>query len=366
MKQLLLLFLVLPTLLLAGCSDRMELDQSSIVTITGIDLDESAHLTIQNMVLVFNEDAKSKELLLDAKSSSLRKSRLVTQSKSNGNMMIGKLQLILVSKKLLKKMDLFPQLDVAYRDAKVSNSAIIATCDCSIVRLLSTKLDAHPILTEFIRSLIVSGHNSDITVETTMQKFHYFRFEKGINAYISEIKLDNNEISIAGTALLKNDRKYATLLNKAESTLLLILQKDFKAPAIYSTNLTIDGEKMVMSSDIIKASPKIKTAFADDRFQFNIDLPIDLQITELTDDADAVNDRVKIEQLVKEQVDKELSALIRKLQKNKTDPIGLGLYARAFQYKHWKNVQDDWSQAFSEAEITIVPKVTIKRYGVIK
>lgn len=37
--------------------------------------------------------------------------------------------------------------------------------------------------------------------------------------------------------------------------------------------------------------------------------------------------------------------VIKKIQDNKIDPIGLEVYARAYEYDHYKKVQEDWGQS---------------------
>lgn len=365
MRRWLLIILLLQVAWLSGCSDRMEIDESSISTIVGMDVNDSNEMLIRSMVLAFNEEAKSNEVLLSAKGDSLRKTRIIMSSKSGGEVMSGKLQILLVSNKLLSRVDLFPYLDVAYRDAKISNSAIIVTCACSVDKLLSTKLQSQPILTEYLRKLIESGHKSEMTVRTSIQKFHYMRFEPGMNAQVSEIKPTETEIAVTGTALLNNKGKYAAHLNKEESALLLLLQGEIKIPVVYSTVLTVNGKETIVSTDIKRVRTKIKSSFGQNRFHFKIDLPVHMQITEFEAGLDVAKEKEQLQKLLKEQMEKDFKALIHKLQKNKTDPIGLGIHTRAFHYKQWKNVRDNWSQAFSEAEITINPKVEIKRFGVV-
>lgn len=57
--------------------------------------------------------------------------------------------------------------------------------------------------------------------------------------------------------------------------------------------------------------------------------------------------------------------MLYEIQQNKIDPIGLSLYARAFQYKEWK-VKGDWSQALAEAKINVKTHVKIKDTGTIR
>ncbi|WP_173194298.1 Ger(x)C family spore germination C-terminal domain-containing protein [Paenibacillus alginolyticus] len=44
------------------------------------------------------------------------------------------------------------------------------------------------------------------------------------------------------------------------------------------------------------------------------------------------------------QVQKQLESLIHKIQADKIDPMGLGLYARAHEYSHFKKVEDNWGE----------------------
>ncbi len=41
----------------------------------------------------------------------------------------------------------------------------------------------------------------------------------------------------------------------------------------------------------------------------------------------------------------------------------MGLYARAYEYKEWQKVQDDWGEALSKADIKINVKVKVKSMG---
>ncbi|MDZ7542436.1 Ger(x)C family spore germination protein, partial [Clostridium perfringens] len=46
--------------------------------------------------------------------------------------------------------------------------------------------------------------------------------------------------------------------------------------------------------------------------------------------------------------------------------IGLGPYARAYEYAQWKKVQDDWGEVLSNADIKVNVKVKVNGTGTIK
>ncbi|MBM6649594.1 Ger(x)C family spore germination C-terminal domain-containing protein, partial [Bacillus sp. RIT 809] len=48
------------------------------------------------------------------------------------------------------------------------------------------------------------------------------------------------------------------------------------------------------------------------------------------------------------------------------DPIGLGLYARAYTYQDWKRFQNQWGKALSKADVNIKVHVKIGGMGTIK
>ncbi|PWV99442.1 spore germination B3/GerAC like protein [Paenibacillus cellulosilyticus] len=57
---------------------------------------------------------------------------------------------------------------------------------------------------------------------------------------------------------------------------------------------------------------------------------------------------------------------MKKLQKNKLDPIGIGDYARAYEYTAFSKVQEHWEDAFKEAEIHYDVRVTLADVGAIE
>ncbi|UFJ40827.1 Ger(x)C family spore germination C-terminal domain-containing protein [Brevibacillus humidisoli] len=65
-----------------------------------------------------------------------------------------------------------------------------------------------------------------------------------------------------------------------------------------------------------------------------------------------------------EQIRQDCDRLIKKIQQHQIDPIGLGVYAQAWQYSHWKEAADDWGKALSKAKIRIQPVVHIRGFGV--
>jgi hypothetical protein len=107
----------------------------------------------------------------------------------------------------------------------------------------------------------------------------------------------------------------------------------------------------------------MKTKVIDGVFHFDIQLTFPISITEQYFDFDVDKQVDQLEKMLDEQFNAQYKDLIAKLQKHKVDPIGLGDYARAYQYDTWKKVQEHWDEAFAKAEINVTVKVDVKNIG---
>ncbi|MNR51844.1 hypothetical protein D3C85_1715820 [compost metagenome] len=78
---------------------------------------------------------------------------------------------------------------------------------------------------------------------------------------------------------------------------------------------------------------------------------------------DVEHNAPELEKDIEEELQKQFSQLIKKIQSAKIDPIGLGLYARAHEYSQYKKVQDHWGETLSNSEVNVKVKVKIQSMG---
>ncbi|SMO34707.1 Spore germination B3/ GerAC like, C-terminal [Melghirimyces algeriensis] len=97
---------------------------------------------------------------------------------------------------------------------------------------------------------------------------------------------------------------------------------------------------------------------------FNIDVNVEVVVTERLFPFDLNKHPERMESLLEHRLKKENEALVEKLQKHQVDPLGLGVYAREYPYDAWNKEQDDWGKALSRARITVSPQVEIRNFGV--
>jgi hypothetical protein len=137
--------------------------------------------------------------------------------------------------------------------------------------------------------------------------------------------------------------------------------------------LTIPGHKKSgpihtdhVSIMIQSMKTKVKTSYQQNKFRFDIYITMPVDLTELLFPFDVRKNGKELEKMISEQVQKKFENLIKKIQENQIDPIGLGLNARAHEYRQYKKVEDHWGETLSRANIHISVKVIIRSRGPLK
>ncbi|MBS9802091.1 Ger(x)C family spore germination protein [Bacillus toyonensis] len=364
---------------LTGCGDRLDLEKQSISLIYGFDAKAKGKLIVYHVNPIFNEDVERRYETHEAKVHTPREAKATFNSSSGGLVSTEKLQIILFSTNFLKQEGAMPYLDVWYRDPKNTGNMRIVAVNGPISSIIYNNFKDKPALPEYLTDLINTNKLYNRTVFTTFHEFHRQTFNKGITPVISEIKKGKKDIVVTGSALLTSRGVYKMSLNRYESALLLMLQKKANTPVsltmkIPSASVESNGNLKETEGDdfvtinVLTVKRNIDTGYNDNHFRFNTKMNFNVSISEMTFnmDIDKVKDKKKLTSLITKQLHNDLNDLIHKIQKQQLDPFGFGDYARAFQYKEWKKVEDDWPSAFSKASLKVTPTIKILENGIIK
>jgi Ger(x)C family germination protein len=326
---------------------------------------------------IFNKDVKKKYEMLASKVNTLRQAREVFNSTSNGLIVVGKLQVMMIGEKLLKKEGIMPQLDVAYRDPKNTGNIRMVAVKGPVSSIMESNFVDKPALPLYLTQLLDVEKRYNGTISTTLQKLHMYMFDKGITPAISEMKKDKKGLVVTGSALLNDKGMYKMSLSRRESSLLLLLQQEAKPPVVLTVRMPSLPFKRpnrlqnVKGSDFItininNSKRNIKTRYKNNRFVFDIKMNLNVTLAERTFDMNMEKEKDRLSAIIAEQFKKEVTAFVEKVKKEKLDPFGFGWYARAYQYEHWEKNKDRWPDEFAKATVNITPNIKISSYGVIK
>ncbi|MEH7179960.1 Ger(x)C family spore germination protein [Neobacillus vireti] len=363
----LLIFLIV---ILSSCGKKAPLEDLTLALILGIDLDDKNNLVFYEINPVFSKEAKKGTESYEVKAKTIRDSRRLFDALTTGEVTAGKIQVLLVGKRVLQHEDWFPILDTVYRNPTFSMSTRVVTVDGPVSKVIFHNPGEKPQLSLHLKSLIDKNYDRTRAVKGTLQELHREIYEKGMTPFISEVKKEKN-IELAGISLLDNKGKYAQFLNVPESTLLLMLQNK-KRHEITLTIPVLPNEdkknifhKNVISFAVNKVKTKIKSGYKQNKFQFDINIKLTINIVERIFPEEKLNND-QLTKAIERVLKKQIEDLIKKIQKKKIDPIGLGLYARAYQYTHFKKVGNNWGEALAESDVNVSVKVLINSNGAVE
>jgi Ger(x)C family germination protein len=364
-------------LTLTGCGDQLYLENTDIPLSVGLDMDDEGKIIVVSSAPVFNEEANKKTHFEQSTALSFRQNRKLLNSQSQGNVIAGKIQNLIISKQMLKRINAFPILDVIFRDPKSEINARALVVDGSLEDLQNISMEDKGRLGIAIRDTIDAAHQVSSTVLTRVIDFRGQMLDNRVTPYLTEMRIRGQDYAITGTALLNKDGKYATSLDQNESSLLLLLQHQteyplqlpFTAPLQlpFTTPPNMAPSDPTMSQMNVSLTInryKISSDYAQGRFHFEFQVDLTANLSERTFPFDMKTERRKLEQVIEKQLQQKLERLIAKIQHHRLDPMGLGRVAQAYHYPIWKQVQNNWPETLAKADIRVTPHVTIKSYGI--
>ncbi|PEQ66069.1 Ger(x)C family spore germination protein [Bacillus cereus] len=371
MKWLIQTSLCLMVLIMSAssCEKSLNMEDVTFTLALGIDLNSQGELIFYTTSPSFGKNVKVKSETFTTKSKTARQSRLEVDKRSLGLTLGSKLQVLLLGKRLLRDAKWFSILDVLYRDSKSTTSPIVIIIDGPVSKIIHDSPASKPRMELFLKSLISTAKLRGETVGTTVQELHRQMYEKGITPYLPRIKR-KNQVIIAGSSLLNEKGRYTVSLTSHETTLLQILQNkklDYSLTLpIFKNSKSHTAVKNMISFNVQDVGTKIYTNYAHGKFQFKFHINLQILISEQLSPFKIGQDNVEFNQLIQRQLQVQFQNLIKKIKKNKLDPVGLGLHARAYQYLEYKQIENKWGEALSKADINIIVNSRIKTMGVIK
>lgn len=365
-----LLLLLLLLMMLTSCGYQVPLEDTTIVFVFGIDLDEDNNLIFYESSPVFSKGAKAKTDIYHTKADTIRDSRKFFDAVTGGEVSGAKIQILLLGKRVVEHEDWFPILDTMYRNSNFSINTRVVVVDGQVSDVINYEPESNALLAMYLKNVIDKNHKRTRTEKGTLQQLHTEFFDKGVTPALANVK-KGKKVEIIGTALLNDRGKYVDFLDLSESTLYLFLKHNRKHQISYTT-ITIPTEKEEgifhkndLSFEVKTVKSKVKTSHDKDRFKFDVKVSLSIVILESLLSVDMQSHEKEIKKKIEERLKTGYVELFKKIQGHKVDPFGFGIYARAYQYDEFKKVEDNWGEALAEADINVSVEVDIKGMGTV-
>jgi len=350
--------------MLAGCGDVLDIEDTVVMLVLGIDEGKEEKYTFYQMSPVFSIEASEKSQVLEVQANSVREATQYFDVMSNGSVVTGKIQAVILSKRLLEKEEPLPIIDYFYRDARSSANAYVVMFNGPVDDLLRLETPDKPRFGIFLNNLLKSAYLNETTADTTLAIFRKNVEQKGVTPYIPELSTVKDGIRVTGIALLDEKGLYVDSLDIYNSALLLILTRQVNEPVPFI--LELNDAEHVVSMNISNANYDYEVKESGGTFDFTVEISMDATLEEVVTENEEAKDKKKLTKMIETEMEKKAEELIKRMQEQKIDPVGFGLYAKAYEYEKWKKIEDKWFEVFSQSTVNVKPKIEIKDFGIIE
>ncbi|WP_242306972.1 Ger(x)C family spore germination protein [Bacillus cereus group sp. BfR-BA-01524] len=369
------IWIVICCVYIIGCSQRIPLEKVSLILLIGLDRTPNGDIKVGTSIPLFHHKQQKSTIEHWTQASTVYTGFSKIDTKLTGFMTASKAEIILIGKKLAQEANWLQELDSSYRDPYATINAKIVLVDGPAEEIFKIHTPSKPSLSSYINGVIESSIQNNQSVSSTIQQLMREQNEEGMTQAVPIIKKTKNEIDTVGIAFLNRKGKYLTHIPKKDVKFFNLINKQ-KSSGRMILHLELPPKKSNKKTNtsifVQNATRKVVVNFQNGKFVFNLDIYANVALIEKTnanlikghyDNKKNINN---LKRAIQKEINNNLQNMLYEIQQNKIDPIGLSLYARAFQYKEWKKVKGDWLQALAEAKINVKTHVKIKDTGTIR
>lgn len=357
-------------LFLTSCWDQKLLSQSKLVYGVGADLEKDGKLLVTAVIQTIAQESKGTSepvltnVIISTLANTFSDSRTKIMKKISGEYSTSKARVLLFNEDLAKE-DLYPVLDIIYRDPRSSLGAKVVITKDKAADILNLRVVEESLISEEILQIVTTAETSTLVPEENVQSICPTLFDPGEDITLPYIgKTDDKMIDVYGIALF-NGRKYTGYnIFDEEPTLLLMMKNEMKKYAKFTlkVNPKEKDERNRFISVQVKSNKVKKELKINKNNDITAEFNLNIKVDALEYPKDNLADQKEIKRLNKEiskQLTKKAEKLIKTLQLANCDAFGLGRDLIAFHPKVWKSL--DWEKAYPK--ITIKPNIKVEITG---
>ncbi|KGX91403.1 hypothetical protein N781_04505 [Pontibacillus halophilus JSM 076056 = DSM 19796] len=369
-KGLLVLFCFV---LLTGCWDQRQFKDLKLVLITAFDKtdDELLRATVAIPTVARGTEGSSKELSEVASATG----RTPRETRSNINQEISKtfdaskLEVILVGKELVEQ-DLYPILDVFYRDPKSNLNSKLAMIDGEAGDVLSLQVDNEPRINSYVNGLLKGMIKSTYAPKENIQLICAELLEPGqdFGLPVMTVNYEENLLDYKGLGLF-NENKYSGVDLDVEQTLMLLLMNNKKGVDATMTKKVTDRHedklKNYLSVNVIDADSKTKIdATSPEDIKVKITTDLTAKVIEFPEDnLDNVEKVKRLSKEYSEILTEDGQEILKIIQEANCDYFGIGRQIKAYHPEIWKQMK--WKDVYPNIELSVEFNVKMNQHGII-
>lgn len=392
MKLKRILPIILCSLLLAGCWDKVEIDRKIFITTIGIDFGKTGtndkdikkikpndpfqdRIGNKKLSITYSfpnisslgpgNTGAAQDKYINVNASSMEDGIIEATGRSSRSIYLGQTKLIIINSSVLEEAEVFKEiLDYLERHPNLNKMMQIVVSEGKAEDFVKYEPSMEKSIENYLTGLMESSERNATILPVTLNEIFILLDQNG-NAIIPKISMDKekNDIILSGIAVVKN-YKLKGFLTPLEVADLEIMRGKIKGGkrVIYMDGHPID-------INIEDLNRKLKISGDKNKLQFNIDCRIEGQLRENYKGKETLSrtELTTIENNFSQSISKECDIIAKMLQKEfEVDAIGLREYVEKYKPAIWNEIKDNWNEAYKNADINVNVDVKIRRIGITK
>ncbi|MCM0649760.1 Ger(x)C family spore germination protein [Clostridium swellfunianum] len=389
-----ILSLALCCLLLSGCWDKIEIDRKIFVSVIGIDLGSEAGKEKQkdaqkimpnepfqgrvqqkklNIIYGFPDISElgpgkagtAKDQFINVNAASMEDGILEATSRSSRSIHLGQTKLIVLSSSVLEDPDTFKEiLDYFERHPNLNKMMNVVVAQGKAEDYVKFKAPMEKNIEYYLSGLMESSKRNATILPVTLNEMIILLAQNG-NAIIPKISIEKekNEITLSGLAVVKN---YSL---KGYLTPIEVANLEIMRGKIRGGKRVIYKEGHPVDINIEDISREVKVSGDKNKLKFDMNIRLEGQLRSYYKDKDVFSKEIlkSLETDFSKSISEECNVIARMLQNEfAVDPIGLREYLEQRKPSIWKQVKDNWEEAYKNSDINVTVDTKIRRIGVIR
>ncbi|MBK5502901.1 Ger(x)C family spore germination protein [Peribacillus sp. TH14] len=359
------------TLLLAGCWDRVEINNLGIVLAAGLDktADDKFEISVQMAIpeamgggqgMGGGEGGGGKMVIVEkATGTTIFDAMSLLQEKFSRRIFWGHNQVIIIGEKLAKEgiqkhIDFFAR----YPDSPIRANTFVT--DGEAIDVLKAIPDLERSSAEFARDLANLKVGMSVTVKDLLQMLS----GESEAAALPWIEVEQEgRLSVNGTAVFKKDKMVGRLDDKITRGLLWV-RNEIELSAV--TVKPKKGAEDHISFNLLRSRTELIPKIENGNWIMTVKIVTEDDVVENETKLNLMNPRIvkKLERQLELEIEQRIRIMLEQLQKEmEADILG---FAEAFHRQYpdqWSKVKDQWGEKFPEIEVEIKSKAYIRRPG---
>ncbi|WP_407272799.1 Ger(x)C family spore germination protein [Radiobacillus sp. PE A8.2] len=364
--------IVVLVIFLTGCSDQRIVEQAGFINALGLDLfnkeeyEKNRTLHVTASIPQVDPDAQKKREVISTDAKIDKEAMLNLARKTNRIIASGKIKVILFGKDLAE-YGIREDIDTFARDPIFGRQIKIAVVEGTASEIMKPDFPEKPRSSIYIDELLEKETKMNSIPEATLFQFQRDINDKGRDPSAPILKLVEQEVMVDGIALFRDDQ-YVTKLEPYLSRYFFFLNGDFSAGSI---NLKFEEEgknepvQLMFSS--LKNARDISATY-NNKDDITVDIVVRVEGSPLeyngSKDLSKPEDQKFLEQKIEQHVKKVSDDIIKMLQDNKVDSLGLGRYVRnKMSFQEWE--QMNWyDEVYPNVKVNVDVQAKVKNYGI--